>query len=478
MQAANSTLKFQDHTPTLDPPNVPPAFVYLYDQTIDYNSIKFCKRLGNISLLNNPIIEFNTAKSAIASVSEQLSLCKEKANHLLLHVHGYSVGNKGKRSHRFVAGNGTNAERDQSTRNWLENLLCKSAKVKTQKALPFIHILSCKAKALSNEIAPNSQLWKSGWFVLYSSSKITSINHFGNSLEVMSSYVELCESHDREVDPFTLFYLAGLARGDCMTLLGGDLQQPLTLHAPKSLQDLKHAHSIKLLEGSAHDKARLLLAGIELSPKERSLLQDPQDDYLISQVLAARLERKDIASANAIAKKNLHLLNQPQSVGSLPLARAVHMSSTELVLWMLNLGANINATDSEGDSVLFNAVQNEKTDILELLLKRGANPNRPNYQGDTPLLFAIENDNAEAAKLLINYDADITWVDNGDTALTLATNKGQLSVVNCLLQHGADHRTGLSTELVQQARAAGREDIALVLEQALAKTTAWKKYNQ
>jgi hypothetical protein len=53
---------------------------------------------------------------------------------------------------------------------------------------------------------------------------------------------------------------------------------------------------------------------------------------------------------------------------------------------------------------------------------------------------------------------------------------GQLSVVNCLLQHGADRRAGLSSELVQQARAAGREDIALVLEQALSQLPAWKNF--
>jgi ankyrin repeat protein len=141
---------------------------------------------------------------------------------------------------------------------------------------------------------------------------------------------------------------------------------------------------------------------------------------------------------------------------------------------MLTLGANINATDSEGDSVLFNALSNDKADMVELLLKRGAHPNCLNHQSITPLLVAIENNKTQAAELLIHYGADLWWVDDEDTALSLAVNKGQLSVVKCLLEHGADRRAGLSEKLVLQARTAQREDIALLLEQALQKHPAWK----
>lgn len=478
MQAASSTHIPQVQNSTQTTPDVTPAFIYLYDQTIDSSSIKFCMRLTKNSRLQAHAIEFDNAKTTIAAVSEKLGACKDKSNHLLLNVHGCSVGSKGKRTHRFFAGAGP--RRDHSTRKWLENLLCKSAQTTTPnyKSLPFIHVLSCEAKALSHEIKPGSELWKSGWFIVYSSSKISSINHFGNSLDIMASYVELCESHDKQADPLTLFYLAGLARGDCISLLGGDLQQPLTLHAPKSLRDLKPVRSIKLLEGSTQDKSRLLLAGIELTPSERSLLPDSDDAYLSGQLLAARVQRNDIDSVNAISKVNPKLVNNLQSGGSLPLACAVHMGSEELILSMLSLGADINATDIEGDSILFSALTDDKNNILKLLLERGANPNCPNYQSETPLLAAIKYKNIEAAKLLINYGADTTWVDGSDTALTLAVRKGQLSVVQCLLQQGADHRSGLSTALVQQAYAAGREDIAFVLEQALSKIPARKKYDQ
>ena len=453
-----------------------PAFVYLYDKAIDPNSIKFCTRLAKNTHLKTYVLEFDTAKASIAAVSQHLSVCKGTANHLLLHVHGYCTGSKGERTHRFVTNSSADSVNDYSTREWLENLLCKSSKAphSQNNVRPFVHVLSCHAKALADEIKPHTKLWKSGWFILYSSSKVTSVNHFANSFDVTASYLDLCESRNTQADPFTLFYLAGLARGDCMTLLGGDLQQPLTLHAPKSLRDLEHMCSLKLCEGSPLDKSRLLLAGIELSSQERSLLSDTLDEPHIIQLLAARIERRDENAIKVIVQDKPQLLNRLHALGTLPLASAVKNHSQNLLSWMFSKGAKINATDCDGDTLLFYAITHEDTVMLDFLLSSGANPNCPNHNSVTPLIATIEHNNTDAAELLIEYDADLLWTDKGDTALTLAVSKGQLSVVKCLLQHGADRRAGLSENLVQQARTAQREDIALLLEQALQKQPTWK----
>ena len=272
----------------------------------------------------------------------------------------------------------------------------------------------------------------------------------------------------------TLFYLAGMARGDCLTLLGGDLQQPLTLHAPKSLHDLEHAHSIQLVDGGLLDKVRILLAGIELSREERSLLPSSNDEGLIVQLLAARVKREDTKAIKKIAKNNSKLLNRPQIVGTLPLSSVVENNNPFMLSWMLKQGANINATDIDGNTVLFNAISLNDTFMLKFLLEHKANPNCPNHEKVTPLFIAIDNDKTQAAELLIQYGADITYIDDGDTPLTLAVSKGQLSVVSCILQNCTDRRTGLSAQLVQQARLAEREDIALVLDQALQSLPAWK----
>ena len=452
--------------------NTTPTFVYLYDKEIDPNSIKFCTRIAKISHLQNHVLEFGTAKNTITAVHHHLRTTSKQSSHLMLNVHGRSNGSKGQRSHRFVAG--SSERREFFTKQWLEKLLCPSAEAINSETIPFVHVLSCRSKALAEEIKPGTPLWKSGWFILYSSTKVTSVNHFGASLEVMASYLQLCESNDVQADPLTLFYLAGLARGDCMTLLGGDLQQPLTLHAPKSQRDLERTQSIKLCEGNTLDKARLLLAGIELSSHESSLLPDPNDDFLLAQLLATRIERGDMVAVKKIVKDNPKLLNHQQVVGTLPLATIVKNNDPEQMKWMLNQGANINATDSDGYSLLFFALEFQNTSMLEFLLSNGANPNCPNHESITPLIAAIANGRTKAAELLIKYGADLTWTDEGDTALTLAVSEGQLSVVSCILEHSTDRGTGLSAQLVQQARSNGQEEIARLLEQALQKRLAWK----
>ena len=452
--------------------NTTPTFVYLYDKEIDPNSIKFCTRIAKISHLQNHVLEFGTAKNTITAVHHHLRTTSKQSSHLMLNVHGRSNGSKGQRSHRFVAG--SSERREFFTKQWLEKLLCPSAEAINSETIPFVHVLSCRSKALAEEIKPGTPLWKSGWFILYSSTKVTSVNHFGASLEVMASYIQLCESNDVQAHPLTLFYLAGLARGDCMTLLGGDLQQPLTLHAPKSQRDLERTESIKLCEGNTLDKARLLLAGIELSSHESSLLTDPNDDFLIAQLLATRIERGDMVAVKKIVKDNPKLLNHQQVVGTLPLATIVKNNDPEQMKWMLNQGANINATDSDGYSLLFFALEFQNTSMLEFLLSNGANPNCPNHESITPLIAAIANGRTKAAELLIKYGADLTWTDEGDTALTLAVSEGQLSVVSCILEHSTDRGTGLSAQLVQQARSNGQEEIARLLEQALQKRPAWK----
>ena len=234
---------------------------------------------------------------------------------------------------------------------------------------------------------------------------------------------------------------------------------------------LKKEYQVIVPYSLIDEKINQVVTNVKKNYKLDGFRQGQVPDNIIKQkyeasIMADESEKIINETSKKIVKDNPKLLNHQQVVGTLPLATIVKNNDPEQMKWMLNQGAKINATDSDGYSLLFFALEFQNTSMLEFLLSNGANPNCPNHESITPLIAAIANGRTKAAELLIKNGADLTWTDEGDTALTLAVSEGQLSVVSCILEHSTDRGTGLSAQLVQQARSNGQEDIALLLEQA------------
>jgi len=86
---------------------------------------------------------------------------------------------------------------------------------------------------------------------------------------------------------------------------------------------------------------------------------------------------------------------------------------------------------------LFEHIRNEEVVDLELvkeLLDKGATPNIENYISETTLFFAIQN--IEVLKLLIEAGVDVNT--NDGEALLVASDRGYLKAVQCLIEAGAD----------------------------------------
>ena len=58
---------------------------------------------------------------------------------------------------------------------------------------------------------------------------------------------------------------------------------------------------------------------------------------------------------------------------------------------LLELGANVNAQESEGRTPLLYSVMNGDTRLTRLLLEHGADPNQKDGHGETPLTLAQRN---------------------------------------------------------------------------------------
>jgi ankyrin repeat protein len=112
----------------------------------------------------------------------------------------------------------------------------------------------------------------------------------------------------------------------------------------------------------------------------------------------------------------------------------------EAVQLLLAHGADINAVESSrGKTPLFDVVAAGDSTILNLLIDAGAHVDARDMRGDTPLILATRQDSVEVSKTLLEAKADPNSRDwcLGQTALSLASEKGQEDIVCLLLSHGA-----------------------------------------
>ena len=72
-----------------------------------------------------------------------------------------------------------------------------------------------------------------------------------------------------------------------------------------------------------------------------------------------------------------------------PLIHAVHCRSHELVVWLLQRGANPNHQDRSGSTALCRAAYAADVEGVECLLRHGADPNLRDKHGNGPLWEAL-----------------------------------------------------------------------------------------
>ena len=125
------------------------------------------------------------------------------------------------------------------------------------------------------------------------------------------------------------------------------------------------------------------------------------------------------------------LLNAYSPDGFTPVALACFFSQDEIADFLIKQGAdpNIGASNPSKVNALHAAIARNNFDLVKMLIGNGADVNATQMQNVTPLHSAVHRGNLLLVKLLVEHAADInSKMDNGDTAISIATRDGRQEI--------------------------------------------------
>ncbi|XP_015790056.1 ankyrin repeat and KH domain-containing protein 1 isoform X2 [Tetranychus urticae] len=153
--------------------------------------------------------------------------------------------------------------------------------------------------------------------------------------------------------------------------------------------------------------------------------------------------------------------------GNTPLMEAAQEGHIELVKHLINVGANVNATNANGETALMHACENGHTDVAEILLYASADLEHEADGGRTPLMKTTRAGHICTVQFLVSRGANVNKITptNDATPLSLACAGGHLPVVEYLLSQGADptHRLKDNATMLMEAAKGGHTKVVQLL---------------
>ncbi|XP_002126364.2 fibronectin type 3 and ankyrin repeat domains 1 protein isoform X1 [Ciona intestinalis] len=163
-------------------------------------------------------------------------------------------------------------------------------------------------------------------------------------------------------------------------------------------------------------------------------------------------------------------VNATNSSGKNSLMMACYSGHGPVVQRLREAGANWNSEDRGGSSPLHWAIDGQNCALIQWILDDGAKVDlRAASSGWTPLIrCAAITGNAEVAAVLLSAGANFNAVDHdGKTALMIASLNGHLKLVELLLESGADTkiRSGHGKTALEMAMSFDRRPIVKLFEE-------------
>ena len=193
------------------------------------------------------------------------------------------------------------------------------------------------------------------------------------------------------------------------------------------------ALSMASSRGRANIVRSLIDRGADLNAKSKDKHQKSYYVQGAPLFMAIEEEYRDIVLLLLEGGADTEVWNSYQKT---PLYMASCFGPADIVRQLISHGADLNAESEFGYTALHGASSDGRPEILRILLEHGANPNALTHSGRTALHLAEE---ATVVELLLEYGANVDVRDNERwTPLHHAADMLNLQVLVALLGRGAD----------------------------------------
>ncbi|CAB3248842.1 unnamed protein product [Arctia plantaginis] len=148
---------------------------------------------------------------------------------------------------------------------------------------------------------------------------------------------------------------------------------------------------------------------------------------------------KDALAASLNIQSPKKLDEVTDNVFSSLLLYGIKCGDIDVVKKLLDMGADVNAVDTEGKTPLHEAILHGNASIVEFLLKNGANVHYKTKHGECPLITAVLRDDVKIIEVLLKCGAHLTNADNPSVTdiVNVAIRSGCLRKLESLKMAGA-----------------------------------------
>ncbi|HAD79567.1 ankyrin repeat domain-containing protein [Empedobacter falsenii] len=151
----------------------------------------------------------------------------------------------------------------------------------------------------------------------------------------------------------------------------------------------------------------------------------PLNSNPISESISYKIEKGNIEEVKNILIENK--IDLEDSYLRTPLIWASFYNNVDLLIWLIDNGANINHQDKNGYSALHFVAQENCKNVVEILLNNGIDVELEDFYGNTALWTAVFNakGNNEIVELLLDSGANFNHLNkNNKTPKEMAETFG------------------------------------------------------